>query len=143
MRRAGNVLLWASILLLAGTAVYCFTWARTHREFRLGDDLHRALGVLNRVRSGEDRCYKVNGRYVTLWDLGTSGCGGIAGSLSEGRDDNFTVEVHATAERYTVRVHPAGSARLHSLYMDETGAIHFGTRDWPASKSSPLLISGR
>jgi hypothetical protein len=51
-------LLYLTVLICVGLTIYWFAEVRRHREFRLGGDLHHALGVLNSVRLAEDRCYK-------------------------------------------------------------------------------------
>jgi hypothetical protein len=112
-------------------------------EFRVGEDLRHALDVLDRVRLGENRCFKTAGRYAALEDLGAEGCGGLQQSVSAGTDDGFRIEVQATVDKYSAKVHPIDKKRLFSLYLDPAGAIHFGTRDWPASASSPLLVSNK
>lgn len=131
-----------SALLLAslGPTIWWFVWVRTHREFRFGDDLHRALGVLNRVRLAESQCQKAQGHFVDLRDLGPAGCGRLPETVSAGTDDGFSIAVSAASDHYTIRVHPVNTARLHSLYLDQTGTVHIGTRDWPAGPNSPLLI---
>jgi hypothetical protein len=140
MRRLTTILLCASALLFVGAAIYWFAWVRSIREFRLGDDLHHALGVLNRVQLGERRCYRARGQFAPLQDLGPGGCGGLERRVSVGMEDGFAVEVHAAADRYSVRVHPIDGTRLCSPYSDQTGAIHFGTRDRPAMAGSRLLV---
>jgi hypothetical protein len=140
MTRTVKILFCAVALLCLGVTICWFVWSRSIREFPLGADLRHALGVLDRVRLGESRCYQARGRFAPLEDLGPGGCGGLEKGLAGGADDGFTVEVHATADRYSVKVHPADTARLHSLYLDEAGDIHFGTRDWPATAHSHLLV---
>jgi hypothetical protein len=68
------------------------------------------------------------------------GCGGVDRSLSTGSEDGFSIEVQTALDSYSVKVHPIGKRRLHSLYLDHAGDIHFGTRDWPASPDSPLFV---
>ena len=140
MRRTVKILFCAVTLLGLGCWIYWFVWSRSIREFRGGDDLIHALGVLDRVRLGESRCYQARGNFALLEDLGPGGCGGLEKRVARGTDDGFTVEVHATADRYSLKVHPADTKRFHSLYLDEAGDIHFGTRDWPATAHSPLLV---
>ena len=140
MRRLTTIVVCAAILLCIGVTIFWFARMRSPREFRLGDDLQYALGVLNRVRLGESRCYRATGHFAPLQDLGPKGCGGLEPSILTGTDDGFTVEVGVVADGYSVKVHPANTTRLHSLYLDETGAVHFGTRDWPAAATSPLLV---
>lgn len=140
MKRLLNILFYASSLLLVSTVIYWFVCFRHLGEsFRLSDDLNHALGVLTRVRDAESHCYAVRGQFVPLEDLGPGRCGGLERSLTTGMDDGFSVEVHANPTSFSVKVHPVDSTRLHSLYMDQTGKIHFGTRDRPATVQSALL----
>jgi len=140
MRRLRAVL-GTTVLFSIAYAVYWFSMVREHREFRVGEDLRHALGVLRRVQLAEGRCYKATAHFAALEDLGPKGCGGLEPDLSAYNEDGFTVEVHATTDSYSVKVHPINTARLHSLYLDPQGNIHFGTRDWPATGDSPLLLS--
>ena len=140
MKRFTANLLGATVLFSLGYVVYWFSAVWKHREFRVGDDLHRALAVLGHVQLGESRCYKATGHFAALDELGPKGCGGLERGLSAGTEDGFTVQVHAEKDRYSVKVHPANLSRLHSLYLDPAGNIHFGTRDWPATAESPLLV---
>src|ERR1017187_2607927 len=121
MKRLTIILFCATVLLFLGNAIYWFRWVRSHQEFNVGDDLHHALGVLNRVQLGESRCYQARGQFAPLQDLGPGGCGGLERRLSAGTDDGFTVVIHAVADKYSVKVHPIDRTRLSSLYSDETG----------------------
>ena len=139
MKRVMNALSYASLAFFIAAVVYWYTWAHRLHEFNLGEDLHHALGVLDRVRAAEDRCRQATGNFVPLRELGASGCGGVRGGLPAGKDDGFGVKVNLAASGYTAQVHPLDSTRLFSLYLDETGAIHAGTRDSPATAGSGLL----
>ena len=143
MKQLKHILFYGCILYCVSITIYWFVWVRTRREFNVGDDLQHALTVLCRVRLGESRCFIARKQFVPLKDLGPEGCGGLNGDLSMGMEDGFRVEVYATADGYSVKVHPINTTRLHSLYSDQTGAIRFGTRDRPATAGSPLLGSGR
>jgi hypothetical protein len=140
MKRAMTILLYTSLFLLVCTSIAWFIWSRRLSEFNLGDDLHHALGVLDRVRIGERRCFNTKGMFVPLQDLGSQGCGGIEGDLSTGAEDGFEVEVHDSPTTYSVRVHPRDTSRFHSLFSDQTGTIHFGTRDRPATAETGILV---
>lgn len=134
------IFLRSAIILLVGSGIaYYFVSARGTHEFQLGDDLQHAIEVLSRVRAAEDRCHATTGNFAPLRELGPGGCGGDTGTIYSGTDDGFTVRVHVLPGHYSAAVHPIGKARLHSLYLDEAGNIHFGTRDWPATADSPLL----
>jgi hypothetical protein len=137
---AVTIVLGATASLCAGPAICRYAQVRNPREFRLGADLQHPLGVLARVRLAESRCHKATGYFAPLQELGPRGSGGFEQSILTGADDGFSAEVHAAVDSYSVKVHPMSTARLHSLYLDENGAIHFGTRDWPASADSPLLV---
>ena len=141
MKRLMTILFFATGLLVLGNIVHWSVWVRNHQEFNAGDDLHHALGILNRVQLGESRCYRTKGSSLPLQDLGPGGCGGLERSLSDDADNGFTVEVRAVADKYSVKVHPINTTRLSSLYSDQTGIIHFGTRDWPATPDSYVLGS--
>jgi hypothetical protein len=140
MKRLMNILCCASLLLLATAVAAWYLRTRGFHEFPLGQDLNRALSVLHDIQLGEARCFKATGHYVPLQDLGLSGCGRLQNSIPAGADDNFRVEVRSSGDRYSATIHPLSTARLHSLYLDEAGRVHFGTRDWPATANSPLLV---
>jgi hypothetical protein len=117
-------------------AVYLWIGRVSRREFPLNADLLRSLAVLKRVVAAENRCYELTHRYADLNDLGPGGCGGLTDA---GAHDGFKVLVSAQGLTYSVLVHPVSKERLHSLYTDQDGVIHFGTRDFPAGPNSALL----
>jgi hypothetical protein len=132
------------ILLLACATIPWFVSSWNSKEFRLGNDLRHAVAVLNRVQVAQKRCWATRGQFAQVQDLGLHGCGLLDGPIASGiiyQEDGFAVEVHVEGDMYSVRVHPINKTRLHFLFLDQAGRIHFGTRDWPASAQSPLLTA--
>lgn len=128
MKRLTVVLSCVVAVLFIGSVIQWFVTVGSKGDRGLSKDEHRAFRVLERVQHAEGRCYKARGQYVPLQDLGPGGCGGLERGLSGGTDDGFTVEVRATADKYSVKVYPVDTTKLFFLYSDQTGVPHYGTR---------------
>lgn len=131
MKRPVVTSLCVVALLFICWAIDWFSTVRSRGDFGLSKDENQAFRVLERVQHAEARCYKARGQYAPLEDLSPGGCGGIERSLSSGMEDGFTVELHVTSDKYSVRVSPVDTSKLFSLHSDQTGVLHYETRNRP------------
>jgi hypothetical protein len=132
-------ILFVLAAITGAVLTYWFVWINGRREFSMGPDLNKAVGILTRVQLAERHCRAATGRYADLRSLGPGGCGGLDRGISLGEEEGFGIVVDAKTDGFEARINPIDGRRLFSLYADQTGIVRFGTRDRPAGPDgSPL-----
>lgn len=135
----------AGLLVIAVVGAWIMR-ARDSERSRSGESLLVAMSILQQVQTAESNCFRVSGYYADLSALGSNGCGGLRNEIVSGYFEGFNIAIHVKDGRYSLSIHPASIERFYSLFLDESGVVHLGTRQDPATiRSRPLeyVPSGR
>lgn len=139
MRRTARAL---GVLFVLCAIAYGW-WVFSRRErYSMASDLGAGVSYVKMIFAAERECYEKHKFYASANELGPGGCGGLQVPVGNGEYDGFAAKVYANDQSLAIQLTPSSKARFLSLYCDQTGVIHIGTRDRPATRDS-LTISAR
>ena len=126
-----NVFIAASSLIALLCAVACYP--RNIERYSLSQDARQAASDIRAIDDAEHNCYQKVGHFVSPEGARRDGCDQVWSAAAKAEGDGFAVEIKSNTSDYSIRVVPSAPTRLVSLYLDQTGIIHFGTKEQPAS----------
>jgi len=92
-------------------------------------DAQRARSVVFELAAAQERCRKLEGRYIGVERLGANGCGGLHWMDSRATRSGFRISMAATTTTYRIWLQPEPGGGLLSYVADEEGRVHVDVKN--------------
>ena len=132
--RIRTILIAAPSFVAAVCTLGCYP--KNIERYSLSQDAKDAASDIRAIDFAERSCYQKIGHFVSPEDARRDGCDKVWSAATKAESHGFSVEIKSNASDYSIRMVPSAPARVVSLYLDQTGTIHFGTKEQLASPTT-------